>query len=79
MNERLYGPMDPDSTLLEAVRAFALERGATDLLVAMKARQPWDARPCQYPGSLLIDFQINNDKAYAARQHANGKIEWLGL
>lgn len=79
MHETLYGPMDDDPTALEAVRALARERGATKLVVSMHQRKPWNARMCQHPGSLLLDFQLDGDRWYAVRQYPKGKLEWFGL
>lgn len=78
MDEKVYGRLDPDPTLLEAVRGFAKEQGASHLLIAAHQRVPVDARPCQFPGTLLYEIQLDHDKCYTARLLVNRSIKWTG-
>lgn len=73
MKVKVYGQLDADNSLYEAVVAFAEAKGTQELVVVAHQRKPLGARHCQMPGSLTYDLLLDG-KVAAARQAASGTI-----
>lgn len=74
MNIKLYGKLDADPALYDAVIAYATEQGCNELVIAAHQRIPVGARHCRKPRSLTYDFIMDSGIPQAARQEASGKI-----